>query len=132
MNMCVPGYWTHTGVYVGNDKVVHSTLSEGVIEEDILQFLQCDGIAVLRAPIEIIHDVMIEVPQDAKSLVGKPYDFCFETFNDSAFYCTEVIKYIFRRYPEITIKPNEKSWNDSIPPSDLWLAGFTHILQIRR
>ena len=38
-NVLIPGFWSHGGMYVGEDKVVEATCSHGVIESDILDFI---------------------------------------------------------------------------------------------
>jgi len=43
----IPGYWSHAAMYIGDDKVVHM-LKGGIATEDILTFMRCDDIAILR------------------------------------------------------------------------------------
>ena len=45
--LMIPGYFTHAAFYSGNNKVIHM-LGNGICEEDILTFMRCDDIAVLR------------------------------------------------------------------------------------
>lgn len=48
----IPGRFTHTGVYVGKDEgfdtIIHA-LGSGVQKIDVIDFLRCDGFAILRA-----------------------------------------------------------------------------------
>ena len=47
-SVLIKGHFSHAGIYVGNNKVVHM-LGSGITEEDILTFLRCDDICIMRA-----------------------------------------------------------------------------------
>ena len=95
----IPGFWNHAGIYVGGEKeqVVHA-ISEGVIIEDILNFMRTDHMLVLRPP---NGDFLAIGVEKARSIIGKPYDFGFDFKDCNRFSCTELVAYC---YPGI-VKP---------------------------
>jgi len=48
-SILIPGYWSHAALYVGDGYVIHM-LGQGINKEDILTFLRCDDICILRCP----------------------------------------------------------------------------------
>jgi uncharacterized protein YycO len=93
----IPGTWKHVGIYVGGNKVIHATI-EGVIEEDILTYLRCDRIGILRVDRKHRSKVEKEVPEKAKKFLGLDYDFHFNTHDNKQLYCTELIKECYDDY----------------------------------
>jgi len=81
----IPGKYSHTGIYIGDGKVIHS-VAEGVTIIDVFDFIKCDGIAIAR-PSSGQDDAI----KKAKELVSKntQYDFDFEDDNDTV-YCHEL------------------------------------------
>lgn len=81
----IPGKYTHSGIYVGNGKIIHA-IAENVCEIDVIDFLRCDGFCILRP-----NDgaACLEAIERAKSLIGCPYDFYFSDDNES-YYCHEL------------------------------------------
>ena len=96
----IPGFWNHAGLYIGDDgekleQVVHA-VSEGVIQEDILNFMRTDHMLVLRlAPQEGNETAAEGAVNKAKSIVGKPYDFGFDFKDTNRFSCTELVDYCY-------------------------------------
>lgn len=94
----VPGFWSHAAIYIGNDSVIHM-LGHGICKEDILTFMRCDGIVVLRCN----KPGMIE-PAIAKANyylnAGTDYDFGFIR-GDTSLYCSEMIYHCFEKDPLI-------------------------------
>ena len=78
--------FSHGAVYVGGDKVVHA-VAEGVSEVSVVDFLQCDRVAVLR-PRKGSRAAVATARRLAKADV--PYDFLFST-GGSALYCFELV-----------------------------------------
>lgn len=103
----IPGWWTHVALYVGDGRVIHA-MTKGVVKDDILTFLRTDHVAILRLP---VSDAVKENAADLSGdLLGKKYDFLFDTSNAQAVYCSELVKFC---YPGIldelgsgTIKPD--------------------------
>jgi len=90
----IPGFWNHAGLYIGNDEekieqVVHA-VSDGVIQEDLLNFMRTDHMLILRAP-----EKTQEAIEKAKSIVGSPYDFGFDFSDTNRFSCTELVSYCY-------------------------------------
>lgn len=81
----IPGKYSHTGIYVGNGQIIHA-VAEGVCYTDILEFVRCDGIAVLRPAKGQVRAI-----QRAKDYVDKKigYDFDFKE-GDTYLYCHEL------------------------------------------
>lgn len=85
----IPGIYSHSGIYIGENKVIHS-VAEGVSEIDVLDFFQADRCAVVRLKDSQEKDSIIDKAiQLAKSYIGTKYDFFF-TEGDSALYCHEL------------------------------------------
>jgi len=81
----IPGKYSHTGIYVGDGKIIHA-VAEGVCECDILDFLACDGCVIMRSKNQGAADYAVS---KAKSYLGKPYDFDFSD-GDTELYCHEM------------------------------------------
>ena len=79
-------FWAHAGLYVGDNQVVHS-VSEGCVEEDILNFCRCDAVAILRRKDGVTSQVS-KALMLAKMHI--PYDYDFNSANDD-YYCTELV-----------------------------------------
>ena len=96
----IPGFWSHAGLYIGDDgenpeQVVHA-ISEGVIQEDILNFMRTDHMLVLRlTPQEGNETAASEAVSKAKAIVGKPYDFGFDFKDANRFSCTELVAHCY-------------------------------------
>jgi hypothetical protein len=121
----IPGWWKHVGIYIGDNKVIHAT-TEGVIEEDILTYLRCDYVAVMRVPEAYEKLALTEIPERAKSHLGKPYDFAFETHDAKRFYCTELVRTCFFDYYDIKFNIKETGFigKGAVLPDYLMDSGF--------
>lgn len=91
----IPGWWNHAGMYVGelNDeqhKVVHA-ISDGVIVDDLIDFMRTDHMIVLRAPKEFREKAI----KRAKAAIGSEYDFAFDFNETLRFSCTELIDHCY-------------------------------------
>lgn len=95
-SLLIPGKYSHSGIYVGNNKVIHA-VAEGVSECDILDFLMCDRAIVIR-PSSIDKDDRIACAiERAHDKLGTPYDFSFAPDKDHL-YCHELTSYCYQEY----------------------------------
>lgn len=110
--LMIPGYFTHAALYVGDNQVIH-LLGDGICKEDILTFMRCDNIAVLRFKDQsIIEEVIKKAYEQLEKEIE--YDFDFNTDSPDKFYCTEFVDFCFD-YP---VKPTID--HDHILPDDFF------------
>lgn len=91
----IPGWFNHAGIYIGkidneNHKVIHA-ISDGVVVDDLIDFMRTDHIIVLRAP----EGQQEEAIKRAKAAIGSDYDFAFDFKETLRFSCTELIGHCF-------------------------------------
>ena len=91
-----PYKYSHGGLYVGNEKIVHA-VAEGVSEIDAVDFMMCDRVCVLR-PSRHRGEAVAKARKFAKDKV--PYDFFFEK-GASKLYCFELCAEV---YPKLDVK----------------------------
>lgn len=120
----IPGRFSHSGVYVGEGILIHS-MSDGVQKIDILDFLRCDGFAILR-PVEKEGRDMTALADKAARIahayLGNEYDFDFELEDarregkpNEKVYCHELTR---KCYPDLDIPLIKPSlWNGMISTS---------------
>jgi len=82
----IPGWFNHGGIYVGDNQVVHA-VSDGVIKEDLIDFMRTDHVVILRPP---SHCAALAVSKAMKA-VGSDYDFAFDFKGTLRFSCTELV-----------------------------------------
>lgn len=116
----IPGFWNHAGLYIGDDgenpeQVIHA-ISEGVIQEDILNFMRTDHMLVLRLASDEKGTAAKNAVARAKSIVGKPYDFGFDFKDTNRFSCTELVAYC---YPGV-VKGRKKLGKEVIVADDFY------------
>ena len=105
-SVMVPGYWSHAALYAGEiegkpDRVIHM-LGAGICNEDLLTFMRCDGVVVLRCK---KPDLIVPAIAKAKAYLeaGTDYDYGFIR-GDVQLYCSELIYQIYDKPAEITYK----------------------------
>jgi len=88
-SLMIPGYFSHAAIYVGDNNIIHM-LGEGITKEDILVFLRCDDIAILRAKDKALAENIVI---NAKLYFDKKikYDYNFNSTDSKKFYCTEFV-----------------------------------------
>jgi len=87
----LPGWFNHAGIYIGHNTVIHA-ISDGIVTEDIIDFMRTDHMIVLRPPSKCAKTAVTT----AVSLLGRPYDFSFN-FNESLrFSCTELVDHCYK------------------------------------
>ncbi len=106
--------FNHAGLYIGGEKeqTIHA-ISDGIVCEDILNFLRTDHLVVLRPPADLVPAAI----EKAHKIVGKEYDFSFDFLRHDRFSCTEVIDYC---YPNLIKR--RKKWGKQIIVADDILA----------
>ncbi len=87
----IPGKYSHSGIYVGGDTVIHS-VAEGVCKCDVLDFLQCDCACIVRPK---DHKAITLAIDRAHGYLGTNYDFNFSA-GDEALYCHELSARCYR------------------------------------
>ena len=97
--LMIPGYFTHAAIYVDDNQIIH-LLGDGICKEDILTFLRCDNVVLLRHKDKSVID---EAIKKAYNQLEKKveYDYDFNTNSPDKFYCTEFVDFCFD-YP---VKP---------------------------
>lgn len=93
----IPGFWTHAGLYVGDNEVIH-IVGTGCKREDVLDFCRTDSIGILR-PVATQEEINSAVEKafeiKKKNEDGKiNYDYDF-TPDDEDLYCTELVNYCY-------------------------------------
>jgi hypothetical protein len=69
-------------------------LGDGITKEDILVFMRCDDMAVVRHPDK--ERVQRAIQRAYEQLEkGVAYDYDFNTDDHEKFYCTELVEYCF-------------------------------------
>ena len=84
--------YSHAGVYVGNDEVIHA-VAPAVDKTHVIDFCQCDRIAVLR-PSKGVTKAIATAKSFLKNKVF--YDFSFAA-GAQALYCFELAAYCYPR-----------------------------------
>lgn len=93
----VHGKYSHAGIYVGENEVVHA-ISPTVTKCNVLDFLRCDRIAILR-PVNMNVPYAIKMANDyAAQKIAYDFDF---VQNNSQLYCFELCA---KCYQESNIK----------------------------
>ncbi len=119
-NLFIPGFWTHAGIFIGNqkernlylnsrfEKVIPpnidliEALSDGVVFSTFGRSFKADNIAVLRPEISKLE--IDKVIEKALAQINKNYDFNFDLDSDSLIYCTELIYQAYLPYIDLPIK----------------------------
>lgn len=104
----IPGEFSHAAVYYGDKYMAHA-MAEGVFKEDILSFMRCDAITILRFN-SLTSEEVVTFQENCDKLMGCDYDFDF-TSNDDDYYCSEFVTKVFEhKQNELQIVPKELSY----------------------
>lgn len=114
-SIIVPGHFSHAAFYPGNGRIIHM-LGGGIEEEDILTFMRCDDIAIIRPP-ELTVSKAIEKAENYLTL-GIDYDFDFDFDSPAKFVCTEFVDALFD-YPV-----KEMIGDKAVMPDNFLDSGF--------
>lgn len=118
----IPGRFSHSGIYVGDDTIIHA-LGDGVQKVDPIDFFQCDGFAILRPKDQTVVGKACEI---AKSYLGYGYDYNFDICEDyknqdevqnrtKTVYCHELTRSCYPDLDVPTVLPS--LWNGMIRSS---------------
>ena len=119
-NILIPGYWSHAGMYVGNDTVVHA-LAPVVVETALQDFMSCvNSMAVMRT--QLPEPTAEKAAAEMRSYVGLPYDYMFEP-TTKALYCSEAIAQAYWAVAnDWTFEARERMGVITVTPQDLYDA----------
>ena len=109
----IPGRFSHTGIYIGGGIVIHA-MGDGVQKIDVIDFLRCDGFAILRPKCDL--ETKKKAVEIANSYLGCEYDYNFDITGDyqnksevesraKSVYCHELTRSCFPDLDVPTIKP---------------------------
>ncbi|OIP80922.1 hypothetical protein COW94_01615 [Candidatus Peregrinibacteria bacterium CG22_combo_CG10-13_8_21_14_all_44_10] len=103
-SVAIGGPVTHTMLYVGDDKFIHSHAEgvETISMEEVFETYDTMIVVRLRQGNSAIIDAAVEY---AYSQLGKPYDFNFEEGTE-AFYCSELVNFVYNEAGAEAIEPN--------------------------
>jgi hypothetical protein len=93
--------YSHAGIIVENGKVIHS-VSPCVEKIDLIDFMQCDRIAIAR-PSRNVRNALKTAKEFLRNKT--PYDFSFSC-GESALYCFELAAYC---YPKLNVEKKTAS-----------------------
>lgn len=121
----IPGRYSHSGIYIGNGIVVHA-LGDGVQKTDLIDFLRCDGYAVLRCKTENAEELAKKAVEISKTYIGYDYDYKLDICEDyknqdevtrrtKSVYCHELTRSCYPDLDVPTILPS--IWNGMIRSS---------------
>ena len=88
----IPGAYSHSGIYKGDEKVIHSTVEDGVHESNLVDFMRCDRFMALRPTLG-----QIGIIDGAQKYIGRKYDHELED-NDNEYYCHEFVATVLNDY----------------------------------
>ena len=117
----IPGRFSHSGLYIGDGVIIHA-MSAGVQKIDVIDFLRCDGFAILRPKSWISEEMIDKACAFALSKLGSEYDFDFDAYDsdmssNEKFYCHELVR---KCYPGLEIpKETPSLWNGMIKSKKL-------------
>jgi len=111
----IPGDYSHGGIYLGNNEVLHA-VPQGVCRCNVIDFINADRICLLRPKKHVSIAVETALMLESRHL---PYDYKM-TKGDEALYCFELCAECYRRLANIEkvqpkllgglIKRSEPAW----------------------
>jgi hypothetical protein len=86
---------THSAIYIGKNKVIHSRGENGVVSEKLINIYQrYDTFIILRS--NLSKKEIRKLIKNTKNAIGTPYDFSFSDKDDS-FFCTQFVNEMFKK-----------------------------------
>lgn len=119
-NWFIEGNFSHVGLYVGDNRVIH-VATDGIKNEDVIVFTRADALAIVRPKNKgLIPTAMYLAYELFKK--GVRYDYDFNTESPEEFYCTEFTDYCYGYSLRNTL-PNGRKYilpDDYIKSSELF------------
>lgn len=106
--------FSHGAVYINNNIVIHA-VAEGVSKINVVDFCECDRLAILRPKKGVKKAVMTAIECADRNV---PYDFFFEN-GCSALYCFELCR---KCYPGLDIRTKTVKKLLGLVRKDVYLA----------
>lgn len=120
----IPGYFSHAAIYEGRDNVLHM-MGDGIVSEDILTFMRCDDIRILRST-DSEEEIKYAVINAMLSYnFGVEYDFNFDADCPKKFYCTEFVDNCFGHPVRIMLGSGKKILPDDFLKTDYFKTVWT-------
>lgn len=89
----IPGNYSHSGIYVGNNTVIHA-VAEGVSEINLIDFMRTDRIMVLRP-----REGATEAIERADFILSESAEYDFDFLdNNERYYCHELSANCYKKY----------------------------------
>lgn len=92
-NWFINGNFSHAGLYIGGDHVIHVT-TDGIKNEDILTFMRADAFAIARPKNAALIPTAINRAFEQLSK-NVQYDYDFDKNSPEEFYCSEFTDYCY-------------------------------------
>jgi len=87
----IPGEYSHSGIYIGGEWVIHSTVEKGVHKATLVDFMRCDRFIALRP-----NFGRTDIRTAAYKYIGKNYDNELEDADDE-YYCHEFVAAVLNK-----------------------------------
>lgn len=113
-------HYTHCALYEGYGRIIE-TVGDKVIRSPLTE--RIDGpvkVAVVRPPYKSLRD-RGQVIQEAKNLIGHPYDYRFDNHDHSEIYCSELIEVAMKRVDSDLDVPDVRFLGKELTAPDAFL-----------
>ncbi len=115
-----PGYWSHVGVYIGNDRMIQSR-GNGVHYISLYEFLTAARALVVRPKLN--SDEIEQAIKKAHTYIGKSFDFRFNFTDNKKISCVELIFILYRK--PLGLRLHRLFWKRVFLPDDLLSNNFS-------
>jgi len=121
-NVLTSDYWKHAAIYLGPDEnsvpTIIESVGRGVVAVGLAKFLLTKDDVLVLKPRFADPITMRMAANEAKKLLGQPYDYQFEPTN-RAWYCSEIIWWVYCKVvPHNPFTPRETLGVETVTPQD--------------